>query len=145
VPGREIARVGALTGANVALASWVCPIVCHTPLADDPGVSGTRDTRPDREAPSGAPAEALADSEKRLASRKKKSWGGARPGAGRPKGSGQGSSPRARIHRVAVMLSKPELERLLKLAAVADKPLATLAYELLIRAMRNGSRRSPFI
>lgn len=32
------------------------------------------------------------------------------------------------------------MERLSSLASSADKPLATLAYELIVRGLRNGAR-----
>ncbi|MEZ4334831.1 MAG: hypothetical protein R3F35_23985 [Myxococcota bacterium] len=74
--------------------------------------------------------------------RRRNGWGGPRPGAGRPKGSGTGASPDARTHRVAVMLSQSELDRLAMLARVARKPLATYAYELILRGIRTSPRRS---
>lgn len=71
-------------------------------------------------------------------SKKKKGWGGARPGAGRPKGSGQGPSPNARTQRVAVMLSEADLQKLTRLARRQRVPLATLAYELLAKGLRRA-------
>ena len=68
--------------------------------------------------------------------KKKFGWGGARPGAGRPKGSGQGPSPNARKNRVAIMLSDAELAKLTKVSARKDKPVATLAYELMAKGLR---------
>ena len=68
----------------------------------------------------------------------KASWGGARPGAGRPKGSGKGPSENARKNRVAVMLSDVELEKLERLARRRGQPVATLAYELLARGLRSA-------
>ena len=44
--------------------------------------------------------------------KKKGTWGGRRPGAGRPKGSGKGPSPNSRRNRVAVMLTDTELKTL---------------------------------
>lgn len=77
----------------------------------------------------------------RLTSKNRKSWGGPRPGAGRPKGSGRGSSPDARVHRVAIMVSLAERERLKSLAKTAGQPLATFAYELVLRGLRSIARR----
>jgi hypothetical protein len=72
-----------------------------------------------------------------MSARKKNGWGGARAGAGRPKGSGTGPSPDARKNRVAVMLSDTELSKLTRIAERRGQPLATLAYELLARGLRN--------
>ena len=72
--------------------------------------------------------------------KKRKNWGGPRPGAGRPKGSGTGSSPDARVYRVAIMLSRADRERLASVAAGTGKPLATVAHELIVRGLRNGMR-----
>ncbi|MEZ4281592.1 MAG: hypothetical protein R3F21_18455 [Myxococcota bacterium] len=72
---------------------------------------------------------------------RKTSWGGARPGAGRPKGSGRGPSPLARKNRVSLMLSDAELAALETLARDADKALATMAYELVARSLRGRARR----
>lgn len=72
-----------------------------------------------------------------MSARKKNGWGGARVGAGRPKGSGTGPSPDARKNRVAVMLSDMELSKLTRIAERRGQPLATLAYELLARGLRN--------
>ena len=69
---------------------------------------------------------------------KNKSWGGARVGAGRPKGSGSGPSPDARKNRVAVMLSDTELAKLSRLAERKRQPLATLAYEYLAAGLRRA-------
>ncbi|MFK7896196.1 MAG: hypothetical protein AB8G23_10190 [Myxococcota bacterium] len=71
-------------------------------------------------------------------SKTKKSWGGARKGAGRPKGSGSGPSPNARKNRVAVMLSDSELKKLARLADRKGRPLATLAYEYLAGGLRRA-------
>ena len=68
----------------------------------------------------------------------KAGWGGARPGAGRPKGSGKGPSENARKNRVAVMLADSELEKLERLARRRGQPVATLAYKLLARALRSA-------
>lgn len=38
------------------------------------------------------------------------------------------------------MLSRAEMERLELLAGLAEKPLATLAYELIVRGLRIGAR-----
>ncbi len=67
---------------------------------------------------------------------RKNGWGGARPGAGRPKGSGQGPSPDARRNRVAVMLTDAELRKLVRAARRGRQPVATLAYQLLARSLR---------
>jgi len=79
---------------------------------------------------------------KRKASRKKKAtrkkhpnWGGRRPGAGRPKGSGSGPSPLSRRNRVAVMFSDAELEKLERIANRAKLPIATAAYRLIAAAL----------
>ena len=71
-----------------------------------------------------------------MAAKKKASCGGARPGAGRPKGSGSGPSPDARKNRVAVMLSDSELKRIQRVARRLKKPVATLAYELIARELK---------
>ncbi|MFO0688527.1 MAG: hypothetical protein U0900_07455 [Myxococcota bacterium] len=73
--------------------------------------------------------------------KKRRNWGGARPGAGRPKGTGSGSSPNARVHRIAVMLSGVDRKRLESLAEGMGKPLATVAYELIVRGLRSEPRR----
>lgn len=66
-----------------------------------------------------------------MATKKKLGWGGVRPGAGRPKGSGNGPSPNSRKNRIAIMLTDRELEKLNRLATRKKRPVATLAYELL--------------
>ena len=71
-----------------------------------------------------------------MAAKKKYSWGGARPGAGRPKGSGSGPSPTARKNRVAIMLTETELAKLIKVSKRKKTPAATLAYELLAKGLR---------
>ncbi len=73
---------------------------------------------------------------RRKKTKKKGSWGGARPGAGRPKGSGTGPGPNSRCNRVAVMLSNKDLMRVVKLAQRRDLPLATLAHKLLLKGLR---------
>lgn len=77
-----------------------------------------------------------------VSAKKRSNWGGVRPGAGRPKGSGAGPSPSARKNRIAVMLSDAELARLLALAELSGKPVATLAYELIHRGLQGRARRS---
>jgi hypothetical protein len=70
-------------------------------------------------------------------SRKTKgTWGGARPGAGRPRGSGRGPSPDSRRNRVAVMFSDDELRELKKLARAEKKPLSTTAYAIIEKRLR---------
>ena len=70
-------------------------------------------------------------------SKAKRGWGGARPGAGRPKGSGSGPSPHARRNRVAIMLTDAELAKLRRIAGRKGRPVATLAYELMARGLRS--------
>jgi len=65
-------------------------------------------------------------------------WGGARPGAGRPKGSGTGPSPDARKNRVAIMLTDAELKKLNRVASRKKKPVATLAYELMSKGLKTS-------
>ena len=73
---------------------------------------------------------------KKKASRKKAaSWGGKRPGAGRPKGSGQGPSPDSRRNRVAIMFTDDELAILKRKAKKQRIPLSTLAYEMVSRSI----------
>lgn len=67
--------------------------------------------------------------------RKKGTWGGARPGAGRPKGSGQGPSPDSRRNRVAVMFTDKELVVLERAARRAAVPVSTMAYRFCIQSM----------
>ncbi len=67
--------------------------------------------------------------------RRKAGWGGARPGAGRPRGSGPGPSADARRNRVAIMLSDLEVARLERIARRRKLPLATLAHALLRQAL----------
>jgi hypothetical protein len=66
-----------------------------------------------------------------MATNKKSGWGGARRGAGRPKGSGTGPSPNARKNRIAVMLTDKEFARLKRLAERKKIPVATLAHRLM--------------
>jgi hypothetical protein len=75
---------------------------------------------------------------KKKARMKKGGWGGKRPGAGRPKGSGTGPSPNSRRNRVAIMLKDPELEKLTKLANKRGEGVATTAY----RILTNGLKRA---
>ncbi len=63
-------------------------------------------------------------------------WGGRRPGAGRPKGSGRGSSPQARINRVVVMLDSDEFKILNRIARKEKLPLGTAAYRIMARSLR---------
>ena len=67
--------------------------------------------------------------------KRKGSWGGRRPGAGRPKGSGSGPSPDARRNRVAIMLNDRELEQLRGLAREERRPVSTVAYSFVARAL----------
>lgn len=67
--------------------------------------------------------------------RRKAGWGGARPGAGRPRGSGPGPSADARRNRVAIMLSDLELARLERIARRRKLPLATAGHALLRQAL----------
>jgi DNA invertase Pin-like site-specific DNA recombinase len=69
------------------------------------------------------------------AKKKKGTWGGRRPGAGRPKGSGKGPSPNSRRNRVAVMLSDAELKNLNALAQKQGIPVATAAYRLMAKPL----------
>ena len=73
-----------------------------------------------------------------MAGKRSNGWGGARPGAGRPRGSGQGASPTARRNRVSLMLSDAELAKLERLADRRGLPLATLAHRLLAAALRRA-------
>ena len=68
----------------------------------------------------------------------KGTWGGRRPGAGRPKGSGQGPSPNSRRNRVAVMFTDTELKTLNGLARKKRIPVATAAYELISRGLKRA-------
>ncbi len=69
-------------------------------------------------------------------SKKTVGWGGARAGAGRPKGSGQGPSPNARQNRIAIMLTDAEWKKLIRIAKRRKMPPATLAYRFLAAGMR---------
>jgi hypothetical protein len=72
--------------------------------------------------------------------RKKKNsgWGGRRPGAGRPKGSGTGPSPDSRRNRIAIMLRDTELGQLTKLASKSKEPVATAAYRILSKNLKRA-------
>lgn len=71
-----------------------------------------------------------------MAAKKKSTWGGARPGAGRPKGSGTGPGPNARKNRVAVMLSDTDLAKMSRIAKRKKMPVATLAFELIEKGLK---------
>lgn len=75
---------------------------------------------------------------KKTGRKSKTGWGGKRPGAGRPKGSGTGPSPGARINRVVAMLSNDELKVLKKIARRKKLPLGTAAYQIIARALKRG-------
>ena len=77
-----------------------------------------------------------------MAARKKFGWGGARPGAGRPKGSGSGP-PNARKSRVATMLTDSEFKKLNRLAARKKASLATLAYEFMAKGLKDRALSAP--
>lgn len=66
----------------------------------------------------------------------KGTWGGARPGAGRPKGSGKGPSPDSRRNRVAVMLTDTELKALKGRARKGGIPVSTAAYEFVAAGLK---------
>lgn len=66
-------------------------------------------------------------------------WGGKRPGAGRPEGSGA-EPEKARRNRIAVMVTDGELEKLLRMAHSNRVPLATCAYQALAAGLRTGKR-----
>ncbi|MCP5040923.1 MAG: hypothetical protein GY944_07815 [bacterium] len=70
--------------------------------------------------------------------KKKMGWGGRRPGAGRPKGSGKGPSPNSRKNRVAVMFTDTELTKLRALAKKRGVPVATVAYRLIERSLKRA-------
>ncbi len=70
--------------------------------------------------------------------KKKLGWGGRRPGAGRPKGSGSGPSPNSRKNRVAVMFTDTELKKLRALAKKRGVPVATVAYRLIERSVKRA-------
>jgi hypothetical protein len=73
---------------------------------------------------------------RKKAAKKKFGWGGSRPGAGRPKGSGTGPSPFSRRNRVAVMLTDTELKKLRATARKARVPVSTAAYNLVSTALK---------
>jgi len=70
--------------------------------------------------------------------KKKSSWGGRRPGAGRPKGSGSGSSPDLRKNRVAIMFTDTEVSKLQVVAKKQKIPVATAAYNLIARSLKRA-------
>ncbi len=70
--------------------------------------------------------------------KKKMGWGGRRPGAGRPKGSGKGPSPHARKNRVAVMFTDTELAKLRAVARKQRIPVATVAYRLIEKSLKRA-------
>jgi DNA invertase Pin-like site-specific DNA recombinase len=72
---------------------------------------------------------------KAKAKAKKGTWGGRRPGAGRPKGSGKGPSPDSRRNRVAVMLTDVELRTLRGVARKQGIPVSTAAYRFIARSL----------
>jgi len=74
----------------------------------------------------------------RKSTKKKGTWGGRRPGAGRPKGSGKGPSPNARRNRVAVMLTDTELSTLRSLAKKQGSPVSTVAYRFIAKGLPRG-------
>ena len=51
-------------------------------------------------------------------------------------GSGSGPSPNARKNRVAILLTDTELGKLTLLCSKKDKPVATLAYELMAKGLK---------
>lgn len=67
--------------------------------------------------------------------KKKGTWGGRRPGAGRPKGSGKGPSPDSRRNRVAVMLTDVELKSLRTQARKKGLPVSTVAYQHIAKSL----------
>ena len=78
-------------------------------------------------------------SAKKARGKKKGTWGGARRGAGRPKGSGTGPSPNSRRNRVAVMFSDAELRALKKIARAEKQPLSTAVYAIIEKRLRRKS------
>lgn len=89
------------------------------------------------------PANKRTSSKKRAKSgsgpkKKKMGWGGRRPGAGRPKGSGNGPSPNARKNRVAVMFTDTELKKLQALSRKQGIPIATVAYRLIEKSLKRA-------
>ncbi len=75
---------------------------------------------------------------RKKAGKKKSGWGGRRPGAGRPKGSGKGPSPNARKNRVAVMFTDTELKKLEALARKQRIPIATVTYRLIEKSLKRA-------
>ncbi len=73
---------------------------------------------------------------KKKATKKKGTWGGRRPGAGRPKGSGKGPSPNSRRNRVAVMLTDTELRTLKTAAKKSGVPVSTAAYNFIAKNLK---------
>ena len=73
---------------------------------------------------------------KKVAKKKKSTWGGKRAGAGRPKGSGTGPSPNSRRNRVAVMFKDTELKALNTLARREKVPVSTAAHAIIARALK---------
>lgn len=73
---------------------------------------------------------------KKKTTKKKMGWGGRRPGAGRPPGTGTGPSKDARINRVVAMLSNDELKKLKRHARKEKLPLGTAAYQIIARSLR---------
>lgn len=67
---------------------------------------------------------------------KKNGHGGARDGAGRPKGSGTGPDPNSRRNRVALMFRDTELEVLNAIAKKAGAPVATVAYQIVEKTLK---------
>jgi len=70
--------------------------------------------------------------------KKTATWGGRRPGAGRPIGSGSGPSPNSRKNRVAVMFTDTELAKLASLSKRQKMPVATVAYRLIERSLKRA-------
>ena len=66
---------------------------------------------------------------------KKSKWGGARPGAGRPKGRGK-PPELLRRNPVVSMLTDAELRALKKIARERGLPVFTAAYEILARTLK---------
>ncbi len=73
--------------------------------------------------------------------KKKSKVGGARPGSGRPKGSG-GPPELVRRNPVKSMLTDGELRALKKLARELGVPVSTAAYEILARTLRRRRAQS---
>ncbi len=66
-------------------------------------------------------------------------WGGRRPGAGRPKGTGTGPSGDARTERVVAMLSKKELKVMKRVARTAKIPVGTMAHRIIARSLAHSA------